>query len=84
MKAQPTPLTAGGTTAVGRILGLLADEWTLLIIQQALLGASRYGEFMQRLPISNTVLSNRLRALTDNDILVRTTYQTTARYAPNT
>ena len=76
MKAQPTPLSPGGTNAVGRILGLLGDEWTLLIIQQALLGATRYGEFMQRLPISNTVLSNRLRALTDNDLLVRTQYQT--------
>ncbi|MDT5227084.1 MAG: hypothetical protein QOH94_877 [Mycobacterium sp.] len=75
MKAEPTQLTPGGTNAVGRILGLLGDEWTLLIIQQALLGASRYGEFMQRLPISNTVLSNRLRALTDSDILVRTPYQ---------
>ncbi len=76
MKAEPTPLSPGGTNAVGRILGLLGDEWTLLIIQQALLGATRYGEFMQRLPISNTVLSNRLRALTDNDLLVRATYQT--------
>ncbi|MDT5206205.1 MAG: hypothetical protein QOD34_2841 [Mycobacterium sp.] len=75
MKAEPTQLTPGGTNAVGRILGLLGDEWTLLIIQQALLGASRYGEFMQRLPISNTVLSNRLRALTDSDILVRAPYQ---------
>jgi DNA-binding HxlR family transcriptional regulator len=76
VKAEPTPLSAGGTNAVGRILGLLGDEWTLLIIQQSLLGATRYGEFMQRLPISNTVLSNRLRALTDNDLLVRAVYQT--------
>ena len=76
MKAAPTLLRPGGTNAVGRILGLLGDEWTLLIIQQALLGATRYGEFMQRLPISNTVLSNRLRMLTDNELLVRTTYQT--------
>jgi DNA-binding HxlR family transcriptional regulator len=76
VKAEPTPLSPGGTNAVGRILGLLGDEWTLLIIQQALLGATRYGEFMQRLPISNTALSNRLRTLTDNDILVRTPYQT--------
>jgi DNA-binding HxlR family transcriptional regulator len=74
--ATPTRLSAGGTNAVGRILGLLGDEWTLLIIQQALLGATRYGEFMQRLPISNSVLTNRLRALTDDGLLVRTTYQT--------
>ena len=74
--AKPTLLSPGGTNAVGRILGLLGDEWTLLIIQQALLGATRYGEFMGRLPISNSVLANRLRTLTDNGLLVRTTYQT--------
>ncbi|HEY1840246.1 MAG TPA: helix-turn-helix domain-containing protein [Mycobacterium sp.] len=74
--AKPTLLSPGGTNAVGRILGLLGDEWTLLIIQQALLGATRYGEFMARLPISNSVLANRLRALTDNGLLIRATYQT--------
>jgi DNA-binding HxlR family transcriptional regulator len=74
--AKPTALSHGGTNAVGRILGLLGDEWTLLIIQQSLLGATRYGEFMERLPISNSVLTNRLRALTDNGLLVRTTYRT--------
>ena len=73
---KPTTLSPGGTNAVGRILGLLGDEWTLLIIQQALLGATRYGEFMERLPISNSVLTKRLRALTDNGLLVRTTYRT--------
>jgi DNA-binding HxlR family transcriptional regulator len=74
--AKPTALSPGGTNAVGRILGLLGDEWTLLIIQQSLLGATRYGEFIERLPISNSVLTNRLRALTHNGLLVRTTYRT--------
>jgi DNA-binding HxlR family transcriptional regulator len=73
--ATPTTLSPGGTNAVGRILGLLGDEWTLLIVQQALLGATRYGEFMDRLPISNSVLTNRLRALTHDGLLVRTVYQ---------
>jgi DNA-binding HxlR family transcriptional regulator len=73
---MPTTLSPGGTNAVGRILGLLGDEWTLLIIQQALLGATRYGDFMRRLPISNSVLTNRLRALTANGLLVRETYST--------
>src|ERR1700740_517820 len=71
----PTTLGPGGTNAVGRIPGLLGDEWTLLIIQQALLGATRYGEFMERLPISNSVLTNRLRALTHDGLLVRTAYR---------
>lgn len=74
--SAPTALTPGGTNAVGRVLGLLGDEWTLLIVQQTLLGARRYGEFVSRLPISNSVLSSRLRTLTDNGLLTRSTYQT--------
>jgi DNA-binding HxlR family transcriptional regulator len=76
MTSEATALEPGGTNAVGRILGLLGDEWTLLIIQQALLGATRYGDFMERLPISNSVLASRLRVLTDNALLARTVYQT--------
>src|ERR1700739_2217571 len=71
-----TTLSPGGTNAVGRILGLLGDEWTLLIVQQALLGATRYGEFMERLRSSNSVLTNRLRALTQDGLLIRTMYRT--------
>ena len=58
------------------MLGLLGDEWSLLILQQALLGATRYGEFMSRLPISNAVLTVRLRALTEDLLLDRVVYQT--------
>jgi len=76
LAAEPTTLSPGGTNAVGRILGLLGDEWTLLIIQQALLGATRYGEFMARSPISNSVLTSRLRALTENGLLDRSAYRT--------
>jgi DNA-binding HxlR family transcriptional regulator len=61
--------------AVARMLGLLGDEWTLLVIQQALMGASRYGEFQTRLPISNSVLSSRLRSLTHDELLERHVYQ---------
>ncbi|MGV9798339.1 winged helix-turn-helix transcriptional regulator [Mycobacterium sp. NPDC003449] len=57
------------------MLGLLGDEWTLLITQQALLGATRYAEFAARLPISNSVLTRRLNAMTDDGLLVRFRYQ---------
>lgn len=67
----PTGLAAGGTNAVGRMLGLLGDEWNLLIVQQAVMGAGRYSHFLSRLPISNAVLSNRLRVLTEESLLVR-------------
>src|SRR5689334_9594432 len=57
------------------MLGLLGDEWTLLVIQQALLGVSRYGDFRERLPISNSVLTARLRSLSDEGVLKRRAYQ---------
>jgi DNA-binding HxlR family transcriptional regulator len=53
------------------MLGLLGDEWSLLIIQQAVMGATRYSHFMTRLPISNAVLSSRLRSLVGEGLLVR-------------
>ncbi|MGI9124235.1 MAG: winged helix-turn-helix transcriptional regulator [Mycobacterium sp.] len=63
------------------MLGLLGDEWNLLITQQSLMGASRYNHFMTRLPISNSVLSRRLRTLTDEGLLSRSDgqYLPTAR-----
>ena len=57
------------------MLGILGDEWTLLVIQQALLGAQRFGEFKARLPISNSVLTARLRSLTDDGLFDRREYQ---------
>src|SRR4051794_3876450 len=57
------------------MLGVLGDEWTLLIAQQALLGATRYGEFAARLPISNAVLTRRLSAMTDDGLLARSIYR---------
>ena len=63
------------------MLGLLGDEWNLLIIQQALMGASRYSHFIARLPVSNSVLTTRLRMLVDEGLLSRraTGYLPTAR-----
>lgn len=61
--------------AVGQMLGLLSDEWTLLVIQQSLLGATRYGQFIERLPISNSVLTRRLSSLTAQGLLARHRYQ---------
>jgi DNA-binding HxlR family transcriptional regulator len=71
----PTELPAGGPNAVGRMLGILGDEWTLLILQQASLGATRYGQFATRLPISHAVLAQRLRVMTTDGLLARRTYQ---------
>jgi DNA-binding HxlR family transcriptional regulator len=74
--SRPTELAVDGTNAVGRMLGQLGDEWTLLVIQHALMGATRYGEFQARLPISHSVLSSRLQSLTRDGLLTKRTYRT--------
>lgn len=70
-----TDAPPGGINAVGQMLALVGDEWTLLVMQQALLGATRYGEFQARLPISNSVLTRRLATLTEDGLLQRHRYQ---------
>lgn len=62
--------------AVARMLALLGDEWSLLVLQQALMGVTRYADFQGRLPISHSVLTSRLRSLTDDGLLERHVYQT--------
>lgn len=69
-------MDADGVNAVGRMLGAIGDEWTLLIVQQASLGATRYGDFTSRLPISHAVLTARLTALVTGGLLDKRTYQT--------
>jgi DNA-binding HxlR family transcriptional regulator len=68
-------VTQSQPNAVARMLGLLGDEWTLLVMQQALLGATRFAEFKARLPISNSVLTRRLESLTNDGLLDRRVYQ---------
>src|SRR6195952_546899 len=58
------------------MLGVLGDEWTLLIAQQALLGVTRYGDCAAPLPISHAVLTRRLTAMTADGLLARRSYQT--------
>lgn len=55
--------------AVGRGLGLLADHWTLLILQRAFFGVRRYAGWRDTLQISDATLSARLRSLVDAGLL---------------
>ena len=48
----------GGENAVAVALGLLGDEWNLLIIRLAFLGARRYKDWHDQLGIANSVLSS--------------------------
>lgn len=72
---EPTLLPRGGQNAVGRSIGLIGDEWTLAILRYATAGVRRYNEFLDRLAISNAVLTNRLTRLVDAGLLEKVAYR---------
>ena len=67
-------LHPGDTNAIGRMLALLGDEWTLLLVRESLLGATKFSDFA-RLPISNAVLTARLGSMVRDGLLDRRVYQ---------
>jgi DNA-binding HxlR family transcriptional regulator len=54
--------------SLARTMELVGDSWSLLIVREALLGASRFDQFQACLGIARNVLTVRLRKLADNGI----------------
>ena len=54
---------------VARSLDAIGDWWSILIIRDALFGSRRFGEFQKRLGLAKNILTVRLRALVDQNIL---------------
>ncbi|HSL59565.1 MAG TPA: helix-turn-helix domain-containing protein [Acidimicrobiales bacterium] len=61
--------------SVARTLDVVGDPWTLLIVRDALFGFRRFDDFVERLGIPRTTLSQRLGALVDAGVLETRTYQ---------
>lgn len=53
---------------------LIGKRWTGLIIYQLLEGPKRFNAIEQSLPISGRLLSERLKELEKEDIVIRTVY----------
>lgn len=60
-----------GPNAIGSALGVIGDEWNLLIVRAALRGPRRYSALQHELGIAPSVLSARLKALYDAGVLHR-------------
>ena len=58
-----------GPNAIGSGLGLLGDEWNLLIVRAAMTGPQRYTALQRDLGIAPSVLAARLATLTAADVL---------------
>ncbi len=54
---------------VAQALEQLGDWWTLLIVRDALLGATRFQQFEAKLGIAKNVLSDRLARLVEHGVL---------------
>lgn len=62
----------GEACPISRACSVLCERWTLQIIREMMLGATRFSEFQKYLPkISPSLLNSRLRLLVDHGIIVR-------------
>ena len=60
---------------IARSSAVLGDRWSLLILSDLFLGVRRFDDFHQRLGLSRTTLTNRLKLLADHEVVQRYVYQ---------
>ncbi len=61
--------------SVARSLAVVGDRWTLMILRDLFLGATRFEDFQTSLGISRTILSARLQLLEKEGVVRRIPYQ---------
>jgi DNA-binding HxlR family transcriptional regulator len=60
---------------VATTVGLIGNKWKLLILRNLLSGPNRFGELRKTIPgISQKVLTDNLRAMEEDGIIVRTVF----------
>jgi DNA-binding HxlR family transcriptional regulator len=62
VKGKKTDLSRADC-AIARSLDVIGDWWSLLLIRDAFLGKSRFGEFHDSLGMARNILSSRLKKL---------------------
>ncbi|WP_028937012.1 winged helix-turn-helix transcriptional regulator [Pseudonocardia spinosispora] len=60
---------AGQRCSLSRTLEIVGERWTLLILRDAFFGVRRFGDFVAHLGVPRAVLTERLEALRDADVL---------------
>lgn len=60
--------------SVARTLDVVGEWWTLLIVRDAFRGTRRFDDFQSSLGMARSVLTARLKRLTDAGVLERTQY----------
>ncbi|MBO0839330.1 MAG: helix-turn-helix transcriptional regulator [Sciscionella sp.] len=65
---------SGMNCSIARTLDVVGEWWTMLIIRDALRGATRFDQFRESLGVARGVLSTRLHKLVEQGILDRRQY----------
>jgi DNA-binding HxlR family transcriptional regulator len=72
-------MEAESPCSIARTLEVVGQRWALLILREAMWGATRFAEFRDALGIAPDVLTERLATLTEAGVLVREPYQEAGR-----
>ena len=60
---------------IARSLDVLGEKWTLMVVRDALAGATRFSEFQTSLGLPRDVLADRLDTLVQAGVLIRRPYK---------
>jgi DNA-binding HxlR family transcriptional regulator len=60
---------------IARSLDVLGEKWTLMIVRDALAGATRFTEFQSSLGLPRDVLTDRLETLVGSGVLAKRAYK---------
>ncbi|MEO0713974.1 MAG: helix-turn-helix domain-containing protein [Pseudomonadota bacterium] len=73
-RVRRSPVPPSGCN-LARAIELIGDRWTLMVLRSALYGVRRFDDFQAELKCPRTVLSGRLKTLTEAGLLERRSYQ---------
>ncbi len=80
MRPEPAAALAAAENSNAIALGLIGDEWNLTIVKLAIMsGVRRYKDFRDQLGIANSVLTVRLRRLTEAGVFTMSRYSDAPR-----
>ncbi|MEU7305506.1 helix-turn-helix domain-containing protein [Streptomyces sp. NPDC007189] len=74
-KRMASGADSGQRCSIGRALEVVGDRWSLLILREAVQGATRFSEFRERLHVASDVLTQRLGVLVDGGVLEKRPYR---------
>ena len=66
----------GQSCSLARTLEIVGERWTLLILRDLFFGVRRFTDLQRHLDIPRAVLSSRLNALVEADVVERRPYRT--------